>query len=190
MLLGGISNGWTLSGITTWQSGANLQAINSPNFGLSISVTDPITGKTHGVGSATYFGTSAGKLVMPTLTCDAGANLKPLQRVNASCFGVPAVGSNGPRNYPYYRMADFFDTDLAAYKTFHITEHQNVQFRATAFNWINHPLSQFSSGNQLALHFLDGAPNTSSNSKTLGFLDTKAGGHAARIIELALKYNF
>jgi len=190
MLLSGVSNGWTLSGITTWQGGANLQAINSPNYGLSLHVTDSVTGKTHGIGSATYFGTSAPKLIMPTLTCDAGANLAHLQRINASCFGVPAVGSNGPRNYPYYRMADYFDSDLAAYKTFHITEHQNVQFRATAFNWINHPLSQFSSGNQLALHFLDGKPDGHNNSKTIGFLDTKAGGHAARIIELALKYNF
>ena len=180
-VLSGIVNGWTLSGITTWQSGGNLQAINSPNFGLSI------TGK----GPATYFGTTAGKLIMPVLTCDAGANLKPLQRVNAACFAAPAVGTNGPRNYPYYRMADFFDTDLAAYKTFHLTEHHTVQLRASAFNWVNHPLPQFSGGNQLSLHYNnDLTPNTGSNSSTIGFLDTKAGGHAARIIELAVKYNF
>ncbi len=37
LLVRGIANGWTLSGITTWQSGGNLQAINSPNFGLSIT---------------------------------------------------------------------------------------------------------------------------------------------------------
>lgn len=179
--MSGVSNGWTLTGGTTWQGGANLQAINSPNFGLSI------TGK----GSATYFGTSAPKLIMPVLTCDAGSGLASLQRIKASCFAAPAVGTNGPRDYPYYRMADFFNTDLAAYKTFNITEHQNVQFRITAFNWINHPLPEFSGGNQLTLHYNnDLSVNTASNSSTLGFLDTKAGGHAARIIELALKYNF
>jgi hypothetical protein len=180
-IVSGVSNGWTLSGITTWQSGANLQAINSPNYGLSIT----------GLGTATYFGTSAPKLIMPVLTCDAGKNLAHLQRVNASCFAAPAIGTNGPRNYPYYRMADYFDTDLAAYKTFHITERQTVQFRATAFNWINHPLPEFSGGNQLALHYnKDLSVNTASNSSTIGFLDTKVGGHSARIIELALKYNF
>jgi hypothetical protein len=180
-LLNGVSNGWTLSGISTWQSGGNLQAINSPNFGLSI------TGLSHN----TYFGTSAPKLIMPVLTCDAGSGLAPLQRIKAQCFAAPTVGTNGPRNYPYYRMADFFDTDMAVYKTFHITEHQTVQFRATAFNWINHPLPEFTGGNQLTLHYKqDLTVNTSSNSPTIGFLDTKAGGHAARILEFALKYNF
>lgn len=180
-LLSGIANGWTLSGITSWQSGGNLQAINSPNFGLAIS----------GLSQNTYFGTSAKKLIMPVLTCDAGAHLQTNQRVNESCFAAPAIGSNGPRNLPYYRMADFFDTDLAAYKTFHITEHQTVQFRASAFNFINHPLPQFSSNNQLTLHYnTDLTPNTASNSKTLGFLDTKTGGHTQRTMELAIKYNF
>jgi hypothetical protein len=187
-LLRGVANGWTVSGITTWQSGGNLQATNNPNFGLSIT----------SLSSATYFGTApstgvsgVSKLIMPVLTCDAGANLKDKQRVNESCFAAPAIGSNGPRNLPYYRNADFVDSDLAAYKTFHITEGQTVQFRASAFNWLNHPLQQFSGGNQLALHYNhDLTPNTSSNSKTLGFLDTKTGGHTQRIMELALKYNF
>jgi hypothetical protein len=182
-LMSGVSNGWTLSGITTWQSGGNLQATNSPNFGLGIT----------GIGSATYFGTSAPKTIQPVLTCDAGANLKALQRVNEACFAAPAIRSNGPANYPYFRNADFFDTDLAAYKSFHVTERQVVQFRISAFNWVNHPLPQFSGGNQLQLHYnADLTPNNASggNSSTLGFLDTKAGGHAARILEVALKYNF
>jgi hypothetical protein len=180
-LMSGVSNGWTLSGITTWQSGGNLQATNSPNFGLGIT----------GLSQATYFGTSAPKTIQPILTCDAGANLKASQRVNEACFAAPTVGTNGPANYAYYRNADFFDTDLAAYKSFHVTEAQTVQFRISAFNWVNHPLPEFSGGNQLQLHYNNNlTPNTSSNSPTLGFLDTKAGGHAARILELALKYNF
>jgi hypothetical protein len=188
-LLRGVANGWTVSGITTWQSGSNLQASgqNASNFFLSIT----------GLSSATYFGTAASsgvplhKLIMPVLTCDAGVNLKDKQRINASCFAAPAIGSNGPRNLPYYRNADFFDTDLAAYKTFHITEGQTVQFRASAFNWVNHPLPQFSGNNQITLHYnQDLTPNTSSNSPTIGFLDQKTGGHSQRILELALKYNF
>ncbi|NYF78038.1 carboxypeptidase-like regulatory domain-containing protein [Granulicella arctica] len=192
-LLNGVSNGWTISGITTWQSGANLQATNSPNFGLTITKPDPANPKLpDGLTNNSYFGTSAPKLIQPVLTCDAGAHLAHNQRINAACFTAPALGSNGPYNYPYYRNADFFDTDLAAYKSFHITEGQTVQFRISAFNWVNHPLPEFSGGNQLQLNYQD-YPNTvpsTSNSPTLGFLDTKAGGHAARILELALKYNF
>jgi Carboxypeptidase regulatory-like domain len=182
-LLRGVANGWTVSGITTWQSGNNLQAAGqgNPNFFLTIT----------GLSQNTYFGTNAAKLIMPTLTCDAGANLADKQRVNASCFAAPAIGSNGPRNLPYYRTADFFDTDLAAYKDFHITEGQTIQFRASAFNWVNHPLPEFSGNNQLTLHYNhDLTVNSASNSPTLGFLDTKTGGHSQRILELALKYNF
>ncbi len=180
-LLAGASNGWTLSGISTLQSGGNLQALDSPNFGLNIT----------GLSQNTYFGTSAPKLIQPVVTCDPTSHLATNQKLNESCFAAPAVGSNGPSTYPYYKGAAFFDTDLAAYKSFQIREKQDVQFRISAFNWVNHPLSQFSGGNQLQLNYNNNlTPNTSSNSPTQGFLDTKAGGHAARILELAVKYNF
>jgi hypothetical protein len=180
-VLRGVSNGWTLSGITTVQAGGNLQALYSPNFGLSIN----------GLSQATYFGTTAPKLIQPVVTCNPTANLATNQRLNESCFAAPAIGTNGPSSYPYYKGAAFFDTDLAAYKTFTVHEKQNVQLRISAFNWVNHPLRQFSGGNQLQLHYnKDLTPNTASNAPTQGFLDTKAGGHAARILELALKYNF
>jgi Carboxypeptidase regulatory-like domain len=180
-IIGGVSNGWTLSGITTLQSGGNLQALDSPNFGLNIT----------GIGAPTYFGTTAAKLIQPVVTCNPVAHLATNQKLNESCFAAPAVGTNGPSTYPYYKGAAFFDTDLAAYKTFRIKEKQGVQFRISAFNWVNHPLGAFSGGNQLQLNYnADLTPNTASNSKTQGFLDTKAGGHAARILELAVKYNF
>jgi hypothetical protein len=180
-MLGGVSNDWTLSGITTLQSGGNLPAQDTPNFGLNIT----------GLSQATYFGTTAPKLIQPVVICNPLANLKPNQKLNESCFAAPQVGNNGPSSYPYYKGAAFFDTDLAAYKTFKIHESQGLQFRLSAFNFVNHPLGQFSGGNQLQLNYnADLTPNTASNSKTQGFLDTKAGGHAARILELALKYNF
>jgi hypothetical protein len=180
-IIRGATNGWTLSGITTLQSGGNLQALDNPNFGLNIT----------GIGAPTYFGTTAAKLIQPILTCNPVAHLATNQKLNESCFAAPPIGTNGPSTYPYYKGAAFFDTDLAAYKTFRIKERQGVQFRISAFNWVNHPLGAFSSGNQLQLNYnADLTPNVSSNSPTQGFLDTKAGGHAARILELALKYNF
>lgn len=180
-LVGSVTNGWTLSGITTLQAGGNLQALFSPNFGLNIK----------GLSQNTYFGTSSAKLIQPVLTCDPTAGLKANQKLNMSCFAAPAIGTNGPSNYPYFKGAAFFDTDLAAYKTFKVRDGQDLQFRISAFNFVNHPLGQFSGNNQLTLNYnTDLTPNTASNSATQGFLDTKAGGHTARILELALKYNF
>jgi hypothetical protein len=180
-VLGGVANGWTISGITTLQSGGNLQAQDNPNFGLNIT----------GLSQNTYFGTSAPKLIQPLVTCNPTAHLAKNQKLNESCFAAPTVGNNGPSSYPYYKGAAFFDTDLAVYKTFRVREGQGLQFRLSAFNWVNHPLGAFSGGNQLQLNYnSDLTPNTASNSPTQGFLDTKAGGHAARILELALKYNF
>ncbi len=120
--LGGVTNGWILSGLTLWQSGNNLQANNSPNFGLSIK----------GIGAPTYFGTDAARTIQPVETCDPRANLAHLQRANMSCFAAPAIGTNGPSTSPYLRNSDFFDTDLAAYKSFSVAEHQSVRFRISA----------------------------------------------------------
>jgi len=101
-------------------------------------------------------------------------------------------------------MGSYFDNDLALYKTFPVFHEQNVQFRISAFNWLNHPLPQFSTANQIALHY-----NVDYNSKTItlnqcqtissacqetpinfGYMDSKTGGTYERIIELNVKYNF
>jgi hypothetical protein len=100
--------------------------------------------------------------------------------------------------------ASYFDNDLAIYKSFHTFREQSVQFRATASNWLNHPLPQFSSANQVTLKYnVDynskaislnqcsaSSPNCGGTSPTFGFLDQKTGGSYARIIELNIKYLF
>jgi hypothetical protein len=75
-----------------------------------------------------------------------------------------------------------------------------VQFRASAFNFINHPLQQFSSGNQLTLHYnvdyntkaysVNSAPYPNGDPNNFGVLDNKAGAPTQRILELAVKYTF
>ena len=193
--LAGATNGWTISGITTRQSGGNLQAINNPNFGLGLSYVNNPAGVSPNLSDRTYFGTTANVAIMPALTCDPSTNLGAQQTAQLSCFTAPAPGSNGPRNYPYLRGAAFFDSDLSLYKTFHITERQNLQFRASAFNFLNHPLWQFSSSNQLSLQYqidynTHAASLASSVPKDWGYLTSKAGAPSQRIMELALKYSF
>jgi hypothetical protein len=205
------ANGWTISGISSWQAGGSLQQENgSPgNFSLGLTYTGlPANASTLGIGSgignATYYGTDAALNIMPVLTCNPKSGLvkNPLgkQLLNQDCFGAPAYGHYssqvGGRNFPFMGNAAYIENDLALYKTFLIHGSQNVQFRASAFNWLNHPLPQFSSGNQLQLRYnIDYASkaitlNKAADSPSWGVLDTKAGTPTQRIIELNVKYNF
>jgi hypothetical protein len=199
----GITNGWTISGITSWQAGGSLQQENgSPgNFSLGLTYQNipaaaSAAGVQSGIGSATYYGTDASLNILPVLTCNPKSNLKSNQLLNQSCFGAPAVGQQGGQKFPFFGNAPYWENDLALYKTFNVHEKQNVQFRISAFNWLNHPLPEFSSGNQLQLRYnVDYATkaitlNTAGDSSTWGVLDTKTGAPTQRILEVNVKYNF
>jgi hypothetical protein len=148
------------------------------------------------ITGASYFGTDAGKSIQPTLTCNPSSGRAAKQFVNDKCLTLPTIGSgvNGPRVFPYIKGPAYFDSDLALAKTFHVTEGQTVQFRASAFDWLNHPLNAFT-GQQLNLYY-----NTDYNSKAVtlspqtvsnfGTTIQKAGGDTRRIIELEVKYAF
>jgi hypothetical protein len=159
----GAVNGWQLSTYTTYQSGAALQPGLNGNGnaayagGLTMptnalpdlpdnSIRLPNGLRAVNVSPQTWFGVSpdnSGFLLMPLLLCDPSKNLKSGQRFNPNCFGMPAYGQQGPFEWPYMRGPAYFDSDLALYKNFQITERQKIQFRMSATNWLNHPLSQF-----------------------------------------------
>ena len=215
-----IANGWTLSNITSWQGGGSLPAQfnnNTGNFAMSLQYAtingapiqnDPTkagynplpAGVGTGLSQATYYGTNASIVITPKLTCDPKSGLGPHQQLTYSCFAPPAIGAFGGQNWPYLSMPSLIISDLAAYKTFHITERHTVQFRASAFNWLNHPLPQFSGQSQVSLHYnADYAskaftPNVTaypnSNPNNFGVLDQKSGTPTQRVLELAIKYQF
>ena len=206
----GAVNGWTISGITSIQGGGSLQQeVGSPgNFGLGLQYinipasVETASNNTIGtsLSSNTYYGTDAGLDILPQLTCNPKSGLKSQngmsQILNLSCFTAPAVGQQGGQNFPFMGNAKYVENDLALYKTFNIHEQQNIQFRISAFNWMNHPLPQVSSGNQLSpfydvdyvTHAITWVPNQ--NSTSPGYLDEKSGTPTQRILELNLKYNF
>lgn len=204
--LNGVAGGWTISGISTWQAGGYIPAMlgnGVPNFGLSESYINlPANAKANGInsgiGAPTYFGTDAPVPIMPVLTCDPTEGLAKYQRLQLKCFSAPAVGKQGGQNYPYMSMGAYFNNDLALYKSFHIHESQQVQFRVSAFNWLNHPLPEFSGQNQVNLYYnvdyaskaitLNQGPGATVNN--WGFMDTKSQAPYQRIIELDLKYSF
>jgi hypothetical protein len=221
-----ILSGWTISGISTWQAGGSLLALlgNSvPNFGLTESYTNPPSnatgttpntlGVTSGISSATYYGTDAtGLAIQPLLTCNPNHGLAKYQRLSLACFAPPSLGAPGTigqfggEKYPYMSMGSYFNNDLSLYRTIHVHKTQNVQFRVQAFNWLNHPLPEFSGANQIGLHYNvdyntraitlntgNGGTVNQGNNQTVsnfGFMDTKTAGPYERIFELSVKYSF
>jgi len=116
-LLRGIVNGWQLSGITHYESGAPIQ----PNTAGDLNVVWP-SGVSNviipgGVGNQQILGTDSETLV-PMLTCDPRKGLKSGQYFNPTCFAVPSRGSNGDVIWPYIKGPGNFNSDLALYKDF------------------------------------------------------------------------
>jgi len=108
-ILAGVVNGWQLSGITQFQSGANLSAQGGGNFNMALNgITIP--GSTEKISNQSILGTNAIQL-NPILTCDPRANLGTNQWINSSCFSVPThTGQNGQTVLPAIYGPAFFDS--------------------------------------------------------------------------------
>jgi hypothetical protein len=224
-ILNQLGSGWTISGISTWQAGGYIPSFlgnGVPNFGMGLQYTglpaDPNssgagtgnlatdTGVTNGIGDPTYFGTDESVPIMPTLTCNPTKGLASHQVLNGKCFTAPAlsgggtsVSAQGGQNFPYMRMTPYFDNDLALYRTFHIHENQNLQIRASAFDWLNHSLLTFASGSYYTLNY-----NMDYNTKSItpnynqgstgttpfGVMTVRSALPYARVIELDAKFFF
>ena len=210
-----VLNGWQVSGTSTWQAGGYLPiqlGNGTENFGLSesyINIPAQYAGNNQiasGFGANTYFGTDAGMVVMPVLTCNPNSGLGTYQHLNLSCFTAPALNANGPggqqggQKYPYMSIMSYFDNDIAMFKTFQIRGSQNVQFRFEMFNWLNHPLVQFSSQSQINQYYnvdyttkaitLNTAPGDTLPQSQYAVTDTKLGAPYQRTVLLVAKYNF
>ena len=214
----GALNGWQFSGIVQLQSGANLtyggnygNNINT-NFNMaltcvataaemaagiscpqsaaiipgSISATNP-TGIP--INNQSILGTNGAQL-NPLVTCNPSANRGGHQYVNSNCFVAPTVvGQNGPVNLPVSYGPGFFNSDLAVFKNFKMSESRSLQFRAQAYNFLNHPLYSFPSGSNLTLQF-EQDPVTQQISQANSNFGITTQKQGQRIIELAVKFYF
>jgi hypothetical protein len=186
-----LANGWTIAGITSLQSGPDLAAFTT-NFNIQ---SVPSQASQPGFfNNRTILGTSDVNL-QPTILCNPTSNLGKNQFINGNCFGVPgngvaASGVNGVYSLPYIHGPAYVNSDLSLYKDFKITERQKLQFRASAFNFLNHPLRSFNPNDNtnLTLKFAqNGQGQFVQSNPTFGVADVKFG---RRIMELALKYSF
>ncbi len=222
--LRGLGNNWLISGITNFQSGPNLQAVYLPNFSLQGFATSSYGGNTCSTntqaGTATacqisnqvLLGT-ADVMLQPVLRpadgCPGGnptGNLQKHQYINGNCFGLGPQGVNGPPNLGYVHGPAFFNSDLTLQKTIPMEKGRNFQFRLAGFNFLNHPLTSFSSRfpQEANLSFYDpnnagfggvkllnsvnpGGNCSAAGSDCFGYAGYKTG---RRVLEVMARYNF
>jgi hypothetical protein len=190
-LVGGVVNGWQISGLTQFQSGNPLQAINSSNFGMGGNfqpgATLPNGVSVAGVGITNDLVTGSPSInEQPILTCDPRNGVGKNQFMNPNCFALPTPGNNGSFIFPYVKGPAFFNSDLSLFKNFQISEAKKIQFRASFYNFLNHPLVSFNpaggDGN-LTMSF-NSAGKLSPNFGTADYLNGN------RTIQLVLKFFF
>lgn len=193
-LLGGVVNGWEVSGIVNYQSGLNIVVTTSnPGFGLNGNL-GPAGSTQTPINSTVFLGTPDVSL-QPTVLCDphgsGGRNY-----INANCFGTPNLLNNGPYRLPDLRAPGYFDADLSAQKTFQIHERQNILLRFSAFNFLNHALPTFT-GTFPAQYTLNESNLNSTSFNAGSGANAAASGFGSapyetgrRISEVELKYNF
>ncbi len=101
-----LANGWQISGIGQYQTGADLQASVSSNFNYSAFIPAGTTfmGKTLAVpiqASTSNVLGSGDLTLMPALTCDPRSGLKAHQYINGACFSPFATpGQQGAYIFP------------------------------------------------------------------------------------------
>ncbi len=204
----GAANGWQLSGITQVESGANITyggAYNvNTNYNMalscigaaclqasaiipgSVSATNP-TGIA--INNQSILGTNAQQL-NPLVTCNPNSGLSSHQYVNGSCFAPPITpGKNGPMMMPVSYGPSYFNSDLAIFKNFYISESKSLQIRAQAYNFLNHPLYSFPNGSNLTLQFTQD-PATEKITQTNANFGKATQKQGARTMEFAAKFYF
>jgi hypothetical protein len=216
-VLNGVLDGWQLSGITEFDSGApmftypssftqNNQGYNILMAGNNINNNDclysgecPLGGTLANSGNnnaGRYIVGTPDEEAVPLVICDPTAHLATHQIFNGACFQSPTPGNNGNYRIPYIHGPKFINSDLTLFKSFKMRESKTLQFRAEAFNFLNHPLYGFTNVNPflgsgasdpaMSLDYISvGALPT--NTSTAGIM-TNTFGH--RIIQLELKLYF
>ncbi len=208
-ILGGVINGWQLSGITQLQSGVNLTGNSSGGeFNATGNISGGITvdNAYHSTVTAQSINGTDQIPLMPIITCNPTANLAPHQFINGSCFSIPTTpGQNGPIVLPEYFGPWFFNSDLSVFKNWRISESKKLQFRFSAYNFLNHPIYSFTgTGVGSDSTYLDFGTCTSAlvtagtcpasklndivnTNASFGYSPIKLGN---RIVQLALKFYF
>lgn len=172
-------DGWSLSGIFTLMTGQPFQVNTSvlSNHDSHVSRAE-IVGRKPEVKLRDIPG-----FIGPSI-------LSPDDRAQ---FDYPVPGSNGSQGRNVFRGVGYVNLDLGAMKTFNVTERVKLQFRAEAFNALNHP--NFETPRDATL----GNPSITSTqfgrtccaaASTPSSASIVAIGESARVVQFALKLSF
>jgi hypothetical protein len=195
----GALNGWQLSGITQFQSGADLQAAVTSNFGYTAYIpagssylgSGPTAGPIQANDSNTIG--SPDITLMPKVICNPRHGLHAGEYVNAACFSPFAtVGQQGTYIFPTLTGPGFFNSDISAFKNFVFgsSEQRKLTFRFSGYNFLNHPNRTFDGSGDpaLELHFSNaGQLQQPATGVNFGYAEYKTGH---RIVQGEAKFSF
>jgi hypothetical protein len=202
-----VAGGWEFSGITQIEDGANLTSNTGYNFGVtynSVYGASPVPNGPNGQVSVAQNDTtllgSPDIQLQPELICDPRKGNAKGVYLNVNCFAIPpGNGINGTMKMPYFPSPKYWKSDLTLMKNFKIKQKQSIQFRAAAFNFLNHGLTSFKSNDvDLSLNHTNVSVPTGfyGDANTPAFLQAgnsfgKATQHyGQRIVEFSTKYSF
>jgi hypothetical protein len=175
-----ILGGWQLSGVTTFISGAALNAAE-PNFNITGTAADGSTISNTRVSGSPDIG------AFPTILCNPSENVPSGYMLNPACYGAPLPGQNGNYASPTVRGPWYQNHNLSVFKNFGLGSggRHKLQFRMEAYNFLNHPLTLLDTNNNLTARFTNGVLTDTNFGKSPD--DNKFG---RRIVQLALRYSF
>ena len=133
--LRGVLNGWQMSGITTFQSGRPIR-IKFSGAAQSTSALFSYLGHTVVAGGNTGQASGIAPIILRNpVTGNTTVNSAYL---DIAAIAVPAFGSNGPTQSPFYmRSPTTNNWDVTFFKNFNFSESKKFQFRAGFFNVFN-----------------------------------------------------
>jgi hypothetical protein len=221
--LNDVLNGWQISGISTLQSGPPLASIQGENFGFGYGLIQPVQTTYRDQSSpgsdttcitvynipadannnhrcvtqlnpTVWLGTPDIQL-MPTISCNPSGGTVQNQFIKGTCFGIPLPGSNGQLRPPYIHGPAYMNHDLSLLKNFGMGEKRNLQLRAAAFNFLNHPLVSFNNNDTQSDLTLTQQGGTAGQALTQTDLTEKGFGiaeikYGSRLVELSVKFEF
>ncbi|HUB31442.1 MAG TPA: carboxypeptidase regulatory-like domain-containing protein [Bryobacteraceae bacterium] len=178
-----VIGGWTFSSIMTWQSGAPFSILSGRGTLNSEARSYYNTATTSLIKSqldqvVKFQMTGNGPMMVSSSALNpadqTGVNADGSPQFTGQVFSNPTAGNLGVLQRRLFSGPWTFDIDMALLKTIPITEKQSLEFRADAFNAVNH--ATFWVGDQ------------NINSTTFGVISSLF--YSPRIMQFGLHYRF